>query len=66
MFSLIYQTLNSGLTIDAGVDLTGGIPEFIKLGDITDIAELFKDLNKVFKKGAYLSCSIKVSFIQLE
>ena len=61
-FLLWKFSLLRGLTIDAGVDLTGGIPESIKISDISKSVELFKDLNKVYQKGAFLSCSLRVSF----
>ena len=62
-----YKALEGGLTIEAAVDFTGGIPEMI---DTTrqqgDAAGLFYNMLKAYENQAFMSCSLSNSRYQQE
>ena len=64
-----YQALESGTAIEAAVDFTGGIPEYIDISDIgrdgIDLKEeeIFLNLARAYERNAFLSCSMAVSEI---
>ena len=64
-----YQALDGGLSIEAAVDFTGGIPEVLNLAarsrKETEIPELFDEMLEAYKARGFLSCSLSVSFIEL-
>jgi len=53
-----YFSLSGGLTIEAAVDFTGGIPEVISITPDTEPEILFYNLEKAFQAGAFMSCSL--------
>ena len=68
-----YFTLSGGLTIEAAVDFTGGIPEVISITPDTEPELLFYNLERAFQvmnvraekylqanwqSGAFMSCSL--------
>ena len=61
-----YQSLESGTAIEAAVDFTGGIPEYIDISEIGRDGmdpreeEIFLNLERAFKRDAFLSCSMSV------
>ena len=57
-----YQALDGGLTIEAAVDFTGGIPEVINLANKTSTAaDMFNTMLDAYNANAFLSCSLSVS-----
>jgi len=55
-----YKALEGGLTIEAAVDFTGGIPEMISLSQPTMQPEaLFYNMVKAYRSGAFMSCSLR-------
>ena len=69
-----YQALNSGTAIEAAVDFTGGIPEYIDISDIgrddldgsdQRIEEIFVNLDRAHARDAFLSCSMSVGGIPI-
>ena len=61
-----YKALEGGLTIEAAVDFTGGIPEIkdtSKLNDNKDIEKLFYDMGKAYGNYAFMGCSLSVSIV---
>jgi len=64
-----YRALEGGLTIEAAVDFTGGIPEMIdtsRLNRDGDIERLFFDMEKAYRNDAFMSCSLSNSPYQRE
>ena len=67
-----YTAIEGGLTIEASVDFTGGIPEIIDLSELMmekDLNKLkmkketlFHNMVKAMKNKAFLSCSLGVSY----
>jgi len=53
-----YFSLIGGLSIEAAVDFTGGIPEVISINQDTESEILFYNLEKAFQAGAFMSCSL--------
>ena len=61
-----YKALEGGLTIEAAVDFSGGIPEMIdtsRLNRDGDIKKLFDVMKKAYEHYAFMSCSLSVSSI---
>ena len=64
-----YQALESGTAIEAAVDFTGGIPEYIDINDIgrdgmnIRESEIFFCLSDSYEKNAFLSCSMAVAYL---
>jgi calpain len=57
-----YKALEGGLTIEAAVDFTGGIPEMINLSTLTMQPEtLFYTMVKAYQANAFMSCSLSNS-----
>jgi len=57
-----YKALEGGLTIEAAVDFTGGIPEMISLSTLTMQPEtLFYTMVKAYQANAFMSCSLSNS-----
>ena len=57
-----YQALDGGLSIEAAVDLTGGIPEVINLAEKNRKAEeIFNEMLEAYEANGFLSCSLSVS-----
>ena len=57
-----YTALEGGLTIEASVDFTGGIPEMIDLNNLRMEKEtLFYNMVKAYENKAFMSCSMSVS-----
>ena len=57
-----YKALEGGLTIEAAVDFTGGIPEMIDTSrHQSDCAALFYNMLKAYENQAFMSCSLSVS-----
>lgn len=62
-----YRALEGGLTIEAAVDFTGGIPEMVDLTSLkTSKEELFYKLLRADQNNAFLSCSLANSRYQKE
>merc|ERR1719318_340494 len=60
-----YAALEGGLSINASVDFTGGIPEIIDLSNVgKEKEELFKNLGKASENKALMSCSLSNSHYQ--
>ena len=59
-----YKALEGGLTIEAAVDFTGGIPELIDL-DRTEYSRerLFYIMTKADSRNAFMGCALTVSVI---
>ena len=59
-----YKALEGGLTIEAAVDFTGGIPELIDL-DRTQYSRerLFYIMTKADSQNAFMGCALTVSVI---
>ena len=58
-----YRELEGGLTIEAAVDFTGGVPEIMDLTKLKVSPErLFYIMSKADDRGAFMGCSIDVSF----
>ena len=59
-----YKALEGGLTIEAAVDFTGGIPELIDL-DRTEYSRerLFYIMTKADSQNAFMGCALTVSVI---
>ena len=58
-----YKALEGGLTIEAAVDFTGGIPELIDLQRTEYSKErLFYILSKADSRDAFMGCALNVSF----
>ena len=57
-----YKALEGGLTIEAAVDFTGGIPELIDL-ERTDYSQerLFYIMSKADSRDAFMGCALTVS-----
>ena len=60
-----YQALESGTAIEAAVDFTGGIPEYIDISVFGDDEydreiDIFTNINRAFEREAFLSCSLSV------
>ena len=59
-----YKAIEGGLTIEAAVDFTGGIPEIIRTSTLRndgDIERLFYDLRKAYNNYAFIGASLEVS-----
>ena len=57
-----YKALVGGLTIEAAVDFTGGIPEMINTSRYqSDSETLFYNMLKAYENQAFMSCSLSVS-----
>ena len=58
-----YKALEGGLTIEAAVDFTGGIPEVIDL-EATEYSKerLFYIMSKADSRSAFMGCALTVSF----
>ena len=59
-----YRALEGGLTIEAAVDFTGGIPEMIDISRLNrngDIERMFIDMKNAYENDAFMSCSLSVS-----
>ena len=57
-----YKALVGGLTIEAAVDFTGGIPEMIATSRYQSNSEtLFYNMMKAYENQAFMSCSLSVS-----
>ena len=56
-----YKALEGGLTIEAAVDFTGGIPELIDL-ERTDYSQerLFYIMSKADSRDAFMGCALTV------
>ena len=59
---MIVKALEGGLTVEAAVDFTGGIPEMIDITRIPrgDYKYLFDYMKKADDKQAFMSCSLSV------
>ena len=61
-----YKALEGGLTIEAAVDFTGGIPELIELSQSKMSPErLFYLMLRAADAHAFMGCALAVSFIFL-
>ena len=61
-----YKALEGGLTIEAAVDFTGGIPELIDLERTEYSPErLFYIMTKADSQEAFMGCALTVSFVCL-
>ena len=59
-----YKALEGGLTIEAAVDFTGGIPELIDLNRTEYSRErLFYIMTKADSQNAFMGCALTVSVI---
>ena len=59
-----YKALEGGLTIEAAVDFTGGIPELIDLTSTKLSQErLFYIMSRADHRGAFMGCALSVSFL---
>ncbi len=59
-----YKALEGGLTIEAAVDFTGGIPELIELSQSKMSPErLFYLMLRAADAHAFMGCALAVSFI---
>lgn len=57
-----YKALEGGLTIEAAVDFTGGIPELIDLTSTNMSPErLFYIMSRADGRGAFMGCALAVS-----
>ena len=57
-----YQALDGGLSIEAAVDFTGGVPEVLNLSNQSrKDAEIFNEMLEAYEARAFLSCSLSVS-----
>ena len=57
-----YKSLEGGLTIEAAVDFTGGIPEIIDLTSLKMAPErLYYIMSKADARGAFMGASLTVS-----
>ena len=57
-----FRALIGGLTIEAAVDFTGGVPELISLTDLQMREDrLFYIMSKADDRGAFMGCSLSVS-----
>ncbi|XP_059096645.1 calpain-B-like isoform X2 [Tigriopus californicus] len=55
-----YKALTGGLTVDAAVDFTGGIPERLEVKDFEkDPQILFSIMSKADAGGAFMGCALK-------
>jgi len=62
-----YKALEGGLTIEAAVDFTGGIPEMISLNNLSIQPEnLFYNMAQADNRMAFMSCSLSNSRYQRE
>eukprot|EP00090_Calanus_glacialis_P041785 TRINITY_DN7431_c0_g1_i4.p1 TRINITY_DN7431_c0_g1~~TRINITY_DN7431_c0_g1_i4.p1 ORF type:complete len:838 (-),score=200.72 TRINITY_DN7431_c0_g1_i4:225-2738(-) len=62
-----YTALEGGLTIEASVDFTGGIPEMIDLSNLRMEKEtLFYNMVKAYENKAFMSCSLSNSRSEAE
>ena len=58
-----YKNLEGGLTIEAAVDFTGGIPEMINLTRLKYTQErLFYIMSKADDGGAFMGAALSVSY----
>lgn len=56
-----YKSLEGGLTIEAAVDFTGGIPELIHLGDTKmSVERIFYIMSKADASGAFMGAALGV------
>ena len=56
------RSLIGGLTIEAAVDFTGGVPELIDLSNLKMARErLFYIMAKADDRGAFMGCALGVS-----
>ncbi len=61
-----YTALEGGLTIEAAVDFTGGIPELIDLQRTKMSPErIFYIMSKADARGAFMGCALAVSNITM-
>lgn len=57
-----YKALEGGLTIEAAVDFTGGIPEMIDLANSKMSPErIFYIMSKADARSAFMGCALNVS-----
>ncbi len=62
-----YRALEGGLTIEAAVDFTGGIPELIDLTTTTmSQLEIFHLMKKSYDRGAFLGCALGVRLFTIK
>ncbi|XP_042211063.1 LOW QUALITY PROTEIN: calpain-A-like [Homarus americanus] len=54
-----YEALEGGQSMDAMVDLTGGLAERLEIAEMPDKMKLYKLLNKASKNGAFITASRK-------
>ena len=60
------RSLIGGLTIEAAVDFTGGVPELIDLSNLKMARErLFYIMAKADDRGAFMGCALGVSLITI-
>ncbi len=63
--SCLTKALEGGLTIEAAVDFTGGIPELIDLQRTKMAPErLFYIMSRADARGAFMGCALAVNTIQ--
>jgi hypothetical protein len=62
-----YQALETITAVEAAVDFTGGIPEYVDISEFwrkgteTQAEEFFLNLERAYKRNAFLSCRMSVS-----
>ena len=62
-----YKSLEGGLTIEAAVDFTGGIPEMINLTRSKMSPErLFYIMSKADDRGAFMGAALSVSYVVIK
>ena len=60
-----YAALDGGVTIEASVDFTGGIPEIIDLTNLgAERESLFNEMLKAYEKKAFMCCSLSVRIVK--
>lgn len=57
-----YEAMEGGQSMDAMVDLTGGLAERYDLDSEEDLRKTYKTMLKHSKNGAFITCSRKVSW----
>ena len=69
-----YQALVSGTAIEAAVDFSGGIPEYIDISDLglqygeedeemdSKVSDIYCSLTRACSRDAFISCSMMVSY----
>ena len=62
-----YKNLEGGLTIEAAVDFTGGIPEMISLANLKITSErLFYIMSKADEGGAFMGAALAVRIYRVK